>query len=246
MTTKKMSGRTGLILAAGFGSRLKGSVDETSLKPLTPVGNVPLIFRTIESLKLAGCTRIIIVLGFGNKKVQATIKKAYAKDLPIEFVFNKKYDLKNGVSVLAAKPLVHGNFILTMADHVLGKKLMEKAGAHTPAQNGATLLVDYKIDAVFDFDDATKVKEKHNQILNIGKQIEEFNCIDTGVFVCSQGLMDVLDKLYSKQGDVSLSEGINYLAKQGLMQTLDIEGGFWQDVDTPEMLKHAEKMLSID
>ena len=42
MTTSSTGARTGVILAAGFGSRL-AQVSEKALKPLTPVGGVPLI-----------------------------------------------------------------------------------------------------------------------------------------------------------------------------------------------------------
>ena len=40
--------RTGVVLAAGFGSRLKGVVASTDLKPLTPVAGTPLIVRTLQ------------------------------------------------------------------------------------------------------------------------------------------------------------------------------------------------------
>jgi 1L-myo-inositol 1-phosphate cytidylyltransferase len=237
--------RCGLILAAGFGSRLAGTVSSTSLKPLTPVGGIPLIFRTIRSLEIAGCTKVCIVLGYHGDEIRSEIEQEYKGSTPLIFVTNDRYDLKNGVSVLAAKNHLSDPFIMTMADHVLGDSVMELAGAHTPPSNGATLLVDYKIDTIFDMDDATKVLANSDaNIVSIGKEIAEFNCIDTGVFVCTFGLIEALDAFYAQNGDASLSEGVQYLSKTGKMSVLDIEDGFWQDVDTPEMLKHAEAYFS--
>jgi choline kinase len=131
-----------------------------------------------------------------------------------------------------------------MADHILSDEMMLLANEHIPPENGATLLVDYKLDEIFDMDDATKVYSQNGKIQSIGKEIKEYNSIDTGVFVCTQQLMDEIRKVYKKQGDASLSDGVQALANKGKMHTLDIGEAYWQDVDTPEMLKHAEKILS--
>jgi NDP-sugar pyrophosphorylase family protein len=64
------------------------------------------------------------------------------------------------------------------------------------------------------------------------------------VFVCSAALMDAIEAVYRQTGDASLSEGVQTLAAAGNMQVIDIGDGFWQDVDTPEMLAHAEAELA--
>jgi len=237
---------TAVILAAGFGSRLAGTVDSTSIKPLTPVAGVPLIFRTIDGLQRAGHSRIVIVLGHKNDEIEEAVNSKYENELEIIFTYNSKYHLKNGVSVLAAKDYIKndGIFTLTMADHILEQSLIDKAFEHQPVANGATLLVDYKTEDIFDMDDATKVKSVDHKIVDIGKQINDYNCIDTGLFVCTTGLLDILEELFTKNGDVSLSEGVNRLAGEGKMYTLGIGDAFWQDVDTPEMLQYAEEVLS--
>ncbi|HBX65403.1 MAG: nucleotidyltransferase [Balneola sp.] len=235
--------KTGVILAAGFGSRLKGVDSNTVLKPLTSVNDKPLIYRTIRSLKVAGCSKVVIVLGYGFEEIKNDILESYTGNLPIEFAHNKKYDLSNGISVLAAAPLINDTFILTMADHILSDEMMKLAGAHRPDKGTATLLVDYKVDEIFDMDDATKVKVKEGRVKAIGKQITDYNCIDTGVFVCTEGLLSEIEKVYKATGDASLSDGVRTLAESGKMHTLDIGDAFWQDVDTPEMLEHAEKVL---
>jgi len=239
--------RTGVILAAGFGSRLAGTHDATNLKPLTPVAGTPLLIRTLNSLETAGCTRAVIVVGYGMETVQEEIQARYDGPLSLTFAVNEHYDLQNGVSVLAAEPYVEGSpFLLTMADHVLSDTLMEKARYHHPPEHGATLLVDYKLDTIFDMDDATKVRVENGRPRAIGKTLDEYNCVDTGVFVATEGLMEALSAVYAAKGDVALSDGIQRLMGEGRMQTLDIGAGFWQDVDTPEMLAHAEELLLGD
>lgn len=239
-------GKKGLILAAGYGSRLEGVSALTAFKPLTKVAGVPLIFRTIASLEKAGCSGIVIVLGHGHEEVKNAILEYYDGKVPLEFIYNEKYDLSNGVSVLSAKKVLGDVFIMTMADHILGDTLMEIAGDYIPEQGTAALLVDYKIDSIFDMDDATKVYSENGLIQSIGKQIMHFNCIDTGVFVCTSGLLDSLERAYQQKGDTSISDGVQELASQNKMYTVDIGDGFWQDVDTPEMLEYVEGILSED
>jgi choline kinase len=244
MANKKPKNRIGVILAAGFGSRLAGTDTETDLKPLTNVNGKPLIFRTIRSLKKAGCSKVVIVLGFGFEEIKAEIMDSYTGKMPIIFAKNDKYKLSNGISVLAARDYVEENqFILTMADHILSDEMMNLAKDHLPVEGGATLLVDHKVDEIFDMDDATKVLSVNGSIESIGKNITKYNCIDTGVFVCTPGLMDEIDRVYEAEGDASLSDGVQALASKGKMKTLDIGSAFWQDVDTPEMLGHAEEIL---
>lgn len=239
------SERVGVVLAAGFGSRLRGTDAETFLKPLTRVGGVPLLLRVVRSLEVAGCTRVVVVTGFGAPDISSSFRELYQGPAEVIFTVNRLYELANGLSVLAARPHVAGDFVLMMADHVVGDEVMAIAGAHCPLADGATLLVDHKLDTIFDMDDATKVlADGAGRIQHIGKQIERYNCVDTGVFVCTQALMDAIDRVYHERGDASLSDGVQALSAQGTMRVVDIGDGFWQDVDTPEMLGHAEVVLA--
>ena len=236
--------RVGVILAAGFGSRLAGVSDETELKPLTPVAGRPLLLRTVGSLETAGCRRVVIVVGHGAGTVEAELRAVYDGTAEVIFAVNERYDLANGISVLTARPWVDGEFVLTMADHILGDELMHLAREHQPLPGGATLLVDYKLDTIFDMPDATKVQaDAEGRIVRIGKQVTQFNCVDTGVFICTLALMDAIERVYAAEGDASLSHGVQALTEAGTMRVLDVGDGFWQDVDTPEMLKHAEAVL---
>ncbi len=238
------AGATGIVLAAGLGSRLAGVSEATGLKPLTPVAGEPLMLRILASLELAGCVRVVIVVGYSGGEVRTAIESNYSGNLDLVFVVNPLYELANGISVLAAAPHIGDRFLLTMADHVYDDGVMHLARSHRPPKDGATLLVDSKLDDIFDMDDATKVRVQEGRVVDIGKLLRDFNCVDTGLFVCTTGLLKALQEVYDEAGDASLSEGVARLAASGRMTVLDIGDGYWQDVDTPEMLAEAERHLS--
>ena len=113
---------------------------------------------------------------------------------------------------------------LTMADHIFDPEMLEHAASTIPPKNGAILCVDYKLDEVFDMDDATKVLVQNGKVANIGKKIPNYNAVDTGLFICTKSLFSALDnaRAKSQNDDCSLSEGIATLMKSGTMAVQDI------------------------
>lgn len=237
--------RKGIILAAGLGSRLCVEKDDGNCKPLMLVDNMALLIRTIKSLEIAACEQVIIVLGHQAEIIENYISSEYDGNVSLQFVVNQKYNLQNGISVLSAEPFVSNEFVLTMADHILDDKIMQLIRGYQSPKGGATLCVDYKIDTIFDIQDATKVFAEESRIKLIGKELKEYNCIDTGVFIGTVDLMEAINQVYQEKGDASLSDGAQLLACEGLMKALDIKDAFWQDVDNREMLRHAEKVLRM-
>jgi choline kinase len=102
------------------------------------------------------------------------------------------------------------------------------------------LAADRKIDSIFDLDDATKVKIEGDQLIAIGKQLDDYNAIDTGMFLCSDEIFTYLEAA-QRDGDCSLSDGVRLMAADGKVRAVDIGDAWWQDVDTPEMLARAEQ-----
>ena len=145
-----------------------------------------------------------------------------------------------GISLLAARPeLTEGAFLILMSDHIVAPAIAELAAAAEPVDGGAVLLVDRNIGGVFDLDDATKVVAPGGRMARIGKTLESYDAVDVGVFIATIGLLNALDAVRAQTGDATLSAGVQRLADDGLMHTLDIGDAFWQDVDTPEMLERA-------
>jgi choline kinase len=234
--------RTGLILAAGYGARQPGNAGSV-VKPLVEVAGRPIIFRVLDQLHEAGCTRAVVVLGHEAAQVRRMIEAAYEGNIAVDFVVNPRYDLQNGISVLAARDLLGNEFVLSMADHVFDPCVTQLVRTYRLPPGAATLVVDRKLDAIFDVDDATKVMVDGSRITRIGKDLTNFNAVDCGIFIAGLSLLEAIDRVYSSRGDASLSAGVQGLASAGGMLALDLGACRWQDVDTPEMLYEAERLL---
>jgi CDP-L-myo-inositol myo-inositolphosphotransferase len=160
----------------------------------------------------------------------------------IEFVENPDWTAANGHSVLKASSVIKDDFVLMMSDHIFDWRILAGLVREAVLPGSVVLAVDRRIDDVFDLPDATKVKTRNNVIVEISKELPEYDAIDTGLFLCSTGLFSALEKACA-DGKGSLSEAILKLASEGKAKTTTIEPLYWQDVDTPESLKHAEKIL---
>jgi len=106
------------------------------------------------------------------------------------------------------------------------------------------LAVDYSIESqrFVSIDDATKVVIKDNKVIEIGKNIQNGNAFDTGIFLCSPAVFSALERSL-QNGDSSLSGGIRVLAQQGKARVFDIGHSSWVDVDDERQLRKAEKVL---
>ena len=238
---------TAVVLAAGNGRRLHDMPGDPPSKPLTRVGGMPLIVRTLAQLKRAGVEKAVVVVGYRAEELKASLSgDPRLAGLEIVFADNPDWQKSNGVSVLAAAPHIDGEFLLLMSDHVFDKKLLQgiTEEAARPDAGGAVLAVDTKIDDIYDLPDCTLVKtDGRGRIVDIGKEITDYDVADTGVFRCTPGLLDALRSVQEERGDCSLSDGIRLLGDRGVMRTHDVGDAWWQDVDTPGALKHAEDLL---
>lgn len=231
-----------LIIAAGKGNRLR-KFDGDLPKPLHKVAGLSLIERAILSGKKAGITEFVVVIGYQGSRIQDFLEKKQKKlGVALTFVKNENWERPNGHSVLSAQPFLNENFILLMADHIFDWEILEHLQKGKPQEGEVVLAVDERVDDVFDLEDATKVKGREGHILEIGKRLEDYNTIDTGIFYCSRGIFSALERA-CQNGEGCLSEAIGLLASTGKARVFPIGRHFWQDVDTPEGLHHAEKVL---
>lgn len=228
-----------IILAAGRGERLVNG--KPYPKPLERVNGVPLIVRVLRNLDRAHIDEVGIVVGHLGEVLVRTLAE-YSFDFDLRFFWNSRYDKPNGTSLLAASSFVTGPTFLLMSDHLWSSDLIARVRRYPLASDEAVLGIDFKIDECIDIDDATKVAIRGDRVVRIGKTIEHYDALDTGVFRITPAVIEALERVEGPEG-CSLSQGIGQLASEGRMRVVDVEDAAWVDVDTPLAHRHAEMLL---
>jgi len=234
-----------LIIAAGEGSRLSNRGDS---KPLVPLLGVPLIERVILNANKVGLRNFYIVTGYNGEKVRKHLDQfSQSRDITINHLINEEWERQNGLSVLKAKGQIKENFILLMADHIFNENILARLMKTENDDSEVRLAVDYNIDnTMVDVEDVTKVLvDGNDRIVDIGKDIKEYNAYDTGIFHCSPVIFEALKESVAN-GDTSLSGGMKRLAKNKKARTFDIKENYWIDVDDEKAFKKAESSLLIN
>ena len=233
-----------LILAAGNGTRMQ-PVTRGRHKSLMPLLGLKIIERVILGAKEAGITEFVIVTGYKGKDLRKFLGSGEKYNISISFVHNNNWEKANGISALLAKEHFNENFALLMSDHVFDPKTLSRIQRLKLNKNECALAIDKNLDRVLDINDTTKVLVKGNKIIGLNKDLKNYNAYDTGMFICSPYIFEVLKKT-TALGKNSLSDGMRVIAKEGNLRSLDNKGKFWADCDTWEDIKFARKKFIND
>ena len=238
------NGRTteGVILAAGEGSRMngRGSPEHKALRKLL---GVPLIERGLLALRETGIKHFVVILGHAADAVRKDLGDGSRLGVKIAYIECPDWAKGNGASLYAArKALADDRFLVAMADHwyepAIPRRLIESADG---SRN--LLATDFRVDSVFDPDDATKVRvDASGTVRALGKGLTEFNAIDCGLFVFSREVFRALEHSFAA-GDYSVSGAADRLATRGKLGAVDVGDLTWEDVDTEEAIRAARRKL---
>jgi choline kinase/phosphatidylglycerophosphate synthase len=200
--------------------------------------------------KSVGVREFVVVVGYLGERLKATLTNHADLGVTISFVENPDWQKGNGISVLKAKQVLNDDFFLLMADHVFDARILQALIDHRP-NTPVVLAVDRRPPNEGD----TRVLTIDGSIVDIGKDVDNGNCLDTGIFLCSPKVFSYIEKAVDK-GKTELSDGIAEAARSQDAETLDISlidkylpgmrkesNPFWIDIDNREDLAKAEKLL---
>jgi glucose-1-phosphate thymidylyltransferase len=247
----------GVILAGGFGTRLKPftSVSNKHLAPLYSLkdGATPMIHYPIRTLRDSGVKEILIIssrehsgdiiqhLGDGDElgvnltyKIQEMNRSptgiAQALKLAQHFVGN------NNFAVVLGDNFYENTFEYEFKDFDKWFKPNEVAAnvflkeVHDPHRFGV----------------ATVDTSNHNKIIKIVEKpkVPETNLAVTGLYLYTPKVFDLLPLFKpSKRGELEITDVNNWYVEQGKMRS-NILSGFWHDMGTPESMLHTQNFIN--
>ena len=113
--------RQAVILAAGMGSRLKGTIEEKP-KGFLQFGNKSIIEESITKLIGVGITKIVIVTGY-HSEYYDMLKEKYPFVVTIK---NQDFDKTGSMySLFTAKKLIESDFLLLESDLIYECKALQ-------------------------------------------------------------------------------------------------------------------------
>ena len=225
----------GVIIAAGDGGRLQPLTNERA-KVTLPLWGKPLIAYPLEAMMASGIKDIAVVVGYRAWDVVDEVQSMVPAWANVEFIHNPDYDGGNAISIFSARHWVGGSpFVLSMGDHIIEPQIV--ATLLEMPYEGPVLAVDSAPALESQVNDATRVLvDRSGVLLRIGKEIAAWNAVDIGVFRFEPSIFGMLCDLKEQHGvRLELNQVMQELVvSETPVQTGDINGLYWNDIDTLE------------
>ena len=237
-----------LIIAAGYGNRIREISDS---KPLTPIAGVPLLELSVRQARAAGVERVVVVTGHQAVEIEKFLPTLSARvGIPVVSERVLHWSTPNGYSVMAGAARIAkmggGDYLLMMADHIFESGILDRLAQQGTKSRGVTLAIDRRTDGpLIDRDDATWVKtDSDGRIEAIGKTLTDYDAVDCGAFLATPELAQAIQAAITAGKGGSLSDGMQRIADAGRAATMDIGDAWWLDVDDPRAHAIAERELA--
>ena len=238
-----MTIRHAIILSAGQGSRLL-PVTQDRPKCLIPFSGKTLLRWQVEALAANGVTDIAVVTGFKTEMVEAEVEAI--EGVSIRALFNPFYHVADNLgSCWLAREEMKGDFIILNGDTLVAPQIVERLVGQS--REPITVTVDVK--PVYDEDDM-KVERMGDRLLGIGKKMSaaRANAESIGMLAFrgeggARFRAQVEHMMRTSEGVKNwYLRAIDYLAPEGIVGTVSIEGLDWAEVDYPKDLEIARAL----
>lgn len=236
-----------VILAAGFGSRLKHLTNEKP-KTLVEINNKPILSFIIDSLEKAGIREIIICVGYKASQINNFCQKY--PHLNFTFVENSKFDSTNNMySLYLTRNYFDDDVIILDSDLIFHPKIVQVL-----VKQGKTTLL---YDKIFSYDKSLEIEGNDDEkMIQISKQVlEKLNDRTSGGSTCifkivKNDLKSVKNELEKLIGDEKRLNEYVWMMLYNLLNDGRIEGQlsflghkYSYDVDTQDELQKAETAI---
>jgi choline kinase len=228
----------GIILAAGKGSRLNGTIGDKP-KCLLRVGGKSLVERQIETLQAVGITDIAVVVGCQADSVRRTCGAR------ITYVDNARFAQTNSLySLWLARTLLYDGFVVMNCDVLFHPQMLSDL---VTSRHEDALLIDYQHDDAAPYgEEEMKVRVRRGRVTEIAKTLPPETADGENVGVVKFGregarlLVDLLDQRVAA-GSLRdwAPRAFDDFARIRSLHTVGTRGFPWTEIDFPEDYERA-------
>ncbi len=228
-----------IILAAGKATRMKPYSSEMpkALFELTP--NITVLDLTIRWLKEEGIEEIIVVT---RPSLSRFFLERYGEEVRVittdrEEGFGNLYSMFTGMREVNSP-----EYLVLMSDHIFELEILRRM-LKEGGKRAFTLSLDR--NPPWDkLEEGLKVVLEEGEVKEVGKGAIPQYGIDTGIFYCSGKAQDIVEETIDELGPAAtISDALRRAISQREISYVDVTGLLWMDVDTPEELEEARKIL---
>lgn len=229
---------TGVILAAGRGSRLNGAAGDKP-KCLVRAGGITLLDRQIRALRGAGIDDVVVVVGCQAERVRQTCGP------DVRYVENRRFAETNSLySLWTARALLYDGFVVLNSDVLFHPALLDEL---LSTQHDAALLIEYRREGQAPFgDEEMKIKIKDGLVVDMSKAMDPADADGENLGIVRFGpasaptLIGILNRIV---GSGALREwaprAFLEFARLRPLHAVAANGYPWIEIDFPEDLRRA-------
>jgi D-glycero-alpha-D-manno-heptose 1-phosphate guanylyltransferase len=224
-----------IILAGGFGTRLKPSVPDLP-KAMAPVAGRPFISYVIDALRMQGVERFIFSLGYKAEVIIKFLSEEYAT-LDYVFVIEEEPLGTGGAIQLAMGESETGEIVIANGDTLFKINLAEISQLHESKQAETTLalkaLKDFHRYGAVKIDEENRIQSFHE------KKLYKEGLINGGIYVVNK------EKFLARKLPLKFSFEQDYLEKLAPEGKFfgAVQDGYFIDIGIPEDFTKAQSDL---
>ena len=231
----------GVVLAGGTGSRLYPLTKVTN-KHLLPVYDEPMIYYPIKTLRAAGITDVLIVIG--GESIGDFLKLlGNGDDLGVKITYKAQVGSAGipAALLLAQEFIGKSKFMAVLGDNIMDESLRKDAEEFENKSTGAHIFVK----EVEDPERYGVVEVRENKVISMVEKPKKpkSNLIASGVYMFDSKVFGIIPRLKpSARGELEITDVLNIYIKSNDLAFSRIKG-YWTDAGTLESLYHANTVV---